>query len=82
MTQFVTRLDETLASRVDALVADGVVASRSDAVRLGLAILIDREARRRTADQIVQGYLDRPQTDDEVAWADAATVRMIEEESW
>lgn len=40
MTQLVTRVDEDLASRVDELVAEGVVESRSDAVRRGLRVLI------------------------------------------
>lgn len=82
MTQFVTRIDDRLAKDVDELVAAGVVTSRSHAVRLGLRHLIDRYRRDRTAARIVEGYLRRPQTDNDVGWADEATRRMIAEEPW
>jgi len=82
MTQFVTRLDASLAAEVDHLVTTGVVASRSEAVRLGLTQLVDQYRRERTASAIVDGYRRRPQTADEVAWADDSTLRMIAEEPW
>ena len=82
MTQFVTRIDEHLASLIDELVAEGVVDSRSDAVRRGLRSLVDQHRRRRTAEAIVRGYRDLPQSEEEVGWADQATVRMIGEEPW
>jgi Arc/MetJ-type ribon-helix-helix transcriptional regulator len=82
MAQLVTRIAQDLAERIDALVADGVVESRSDAVRQGLHALIELTRRRRTAEEIVAGYIVRPQTEREVAWADEATVRMISDEPW
>jgi Arc/MetJ-type ribon-helix-helix transcriptional regulator len=82
MTQFVTRIDDHLASLIDELVAEGVVDSRSDAVRRGLRGLVDQHRRRRTAEAIVRGYRDLPQSEEEVGWADEATVRMIGEEPW
>lgn len=82
MTQFVTRIDDDLAAAVDALVSEGAVESRSDAVRRGLWALVDEERRRRTAEAIVAGYRARPQEADEVAWADEAAIRMISEEPW
>lgn len=82
MTQLVTRIDEDLASRIDELVAEGVVESRSDAVRRGLRVLIDQHRRRRTAEAIIGGYQTHPQTEEEVGWADEATYRMIGEEPW
>jgi Arc/MetJ-type ribon-helix-helix transcriptional regulator len=82
MTQFVTRLDASLAAEVDQLVVAGVVASRSEAVRLGLTRLVDQYRRERTGAAIVDAYRRRPQTADEVAWADNATRRMIAEEPW
>ncbi len=82
MTQLVTRIDDNLVSLVDELVEEGVVESRSDAVRRGLRVLVDQQRRLRTGDAIVQGYRDRPQTVEEVGWADAATVKMIGEEPW
>lgn len=82
MPQLVTRVEDGLVREIDDLVAEGVVASRSDAVRLGLEALIDRHRRRRTAQAIVEGYRRRPQTEAEVGWADEATRRMIAEEPW
>ena len=83
MTQLVTRIDTDLAESIDRLVAEGVVVeSRSDAVRKGLYALIEQTRRRRIAEAIVSGYTRHPQTEDEVAWADRATVQMIANEPW
>ena len=82
MAQLVTRIPDALAEDLDRLVAEGVVASRSEAVRLGLERLVDRERRRRIGQAIVDGYTRMPQTDDELLWTDEDTRRMIEEEPW
>lgn len=82
MTQLVARVDDAFIEAIDELIAEGVVASRSEAVRRGLQVLIDQSRRRRMADAIVRGYQAKPQTEDEWGWADEATVRMIGEEPW
>jgi Arc/MetJ-type ribon-helix-helix transcriptional regulator len=82
MAQFVTRIDDRLARDIDELVAEGVVASRSEAVRRGLEDLIDRHRRACTGRAIVDGYRRRPQTEAEIGWADEATRRMIRDEPW
>jgi len=82
MAQLVTRIDEQLASDVDELVKDGVVASRSEAVRMGLEQLIDRHRRQRVAAQITQAYRRFPQTVKETAGLDEATRALVEEEPW
>lgn len=82
MTQLVTRIDDDLAREIDALIAEGVVESRSDAVRRALRALVDRHRRRRIGEAIVAGYAQQPQTEEEIGWADEATVRMIAEEPW
>jgi len=82
MAQLVTRLDATLAAELDELVADGVFASRSEAVRLGLTRLIDEERRRRIGESIVAGYRRMPPTPSELADADAETRRLVQEEPW
>ena len=82
MAQLVTRVDDDLAAAVDQLVADGVVASRSDAVRAGLEGLVDRHRRARIGARIVAGYRTHPQTDAEVGWTDASSARMIADEPW
>lgn len=82
MSQLVTRIDDDLARDLDALVAEGVVESRSDAVRTALRELIDRHRRRRRAEADIAAYTAMPQTEDELWGIDEATRRMIEEEPW
>ena len=82
MAQLVTRVDEDLAAAVDELVAAGVVANRSEAVRLGLQRLVDRHRRDQLGAQIVAGYRAVPQADGEGDWADESSVKMIAEEPW
>lgn len=82
MPQLVTRVADELAASVDELVAAGVVASRSDAVRIGLERLVDRHRRDRIGAQIAAGYSATPQTEAELGWTDAASVQMVAEEPW
>jgi Arc/MetJ-type ribon-helix-helix transcriptional regulator len=82
MTQIVTRVDDQLAEAVDQLVASGAVASRSDAVRIGLQHLVDRHRRDAVGELINAGYRRLPQTAAEVGWADQATIMMIADEPW
>jgi len=82
MTQFVTRIDDELAGAIDALVSAGVVESRSDAVRIGLAQLVDRHRRRQIGESIAAGYRDLPQSDAELAGLDEATRALVAEEPW
>lgn len=82
VAQLVTRIPDSLAEELDRLVEQGVVSSRSEAVRLGLERLIDRERRRQIGQAIVDGYRRIPVTEEELEWADAATRDMMTEESW
>ncbi len=82
MAQLVTRIDEQLASDVDELVKEGVVTSRSEAVRMGLEQLIDRHRRQRVGAQITEAYRRLPQTGEETTGLDEATRALVEEEPW
>ena len=82
MAQLVTRISDALAAELDRLVEDGVAASRSEAVRLAVERLVDRERRRRIGQAIVDGYTRMPQTDEEQEWADAAARDMIGDDRW
>ena len=62
--------------------AAGVVASRSEAVRVGLERLVDRYRRSEVGARIVDGYRRHPQMAGEMGWADASSVGMIAEEPW
>jgi Arc/MetJ-type ribon-helix-helix transcriptional regulator len=82
MPQVVTRLDAGLLAAVDRLVEDGVVASRSDAVRLGLEKLVEEIRRAGIAASIVEGYRRTPQTSDELRRADEGLRALLVEEPW
>ena len=82
ITQLVTRVDDTLVAAIDAMVDSGMVASRSDAVRLALTRFVDQQTRADIGARIVKGYVQTPQTDQEVGWTEAATARMVAEEPW
>jgi len=82
MAQFVTRLDDRLAGEVDGLINDGVVANRSEAVRLALERLVDQHQRRQIGDEIATAYRRRPQTAEELAGLEEATRALIAEDPW
>jgi Arc/MetJ-type ribon-helix-helix transcriptional regulator len=82
MAQLVARLPHRLLEEVDELVAEGVVASRSEAARVGLEQLVDAHRRRRIGAQIVEAYRRQPQTDEELAGIEEATRALVEEEPW
>jgi len=82
MSQLVARLNDELLAQVDGLVAEGVVGSRSDAVRVGLQGLVERHRRQLVGRRIVDGYRQAPQTDDELMGLDQATKALVFEEPW
>lgn len=82
MAQFVTRLDDRLVGEVDGLIEDGLVANRSEAVRLGLERLVDQHRRRRIGKEIADAYRRRPQSAEELAGLDEATRALVSEDPW
>ncbi|WP_426571926.1 ribbon-helix-helix protein, CopG family [Aquihabitans sp. McL0605] len=82
MTQVVARLDDALAADLDALVASGVVASRSEGIRVAIERFVDEHRRAEVGRQIVAGYVAVPQDDDDGLWSDDQTIAMIEAEPW
>jgi Arc/MetJ-type ribon-helix-helix transcriptional regulator len=82
MTQLVARVDDSLVAAIDDLVAAGVVASRSEAMRVGLQTLVEDHRKRLVGERIVDAYLRLPQTDEELAGIDASTRALIAEEPW
>jgi Arc/MetJ-type ribon-helix-helix transcriptional regulator len=82
MAQLVTRVDDRLLAEVDELVSEGVAATRSDAVRLGLEALVERHRRQQTGQAIIDAYRRQPQDDEELAGLDQATRALIEDEPW
>lgn len=82
MSQLVTRIDDEMADAIDALIAAGEFASRSDVVREGIARLIDERRRQAIGDQIIAGYDRLPETADELRHAETAARAMIGDEPW
>ncbi|KJF15833.1 ribbon-helix-helix domain-containing protein [Acidithrix ferrooxidans] len=82
MPQIVTRLDEDLAKQVDKLIADGIVPSRSEAVRIGLEWFVDKHRRESIGLAIAESFLQRPQSEEEIIGIEGATKALIEEEPW
>ncbi len=82
IAQLVTRVSDELLVEIDELIAEGIVASRSDAVRAGLAAFVDGHRRRAVGQAIVDGYLRLPQQEDELAGLDEATRALVLEEPW
>ena len=82
MTTVAVRLPEHLVEGIDSLVAEGHYPTRTDVVRTALRALLEAHERREIDRQIVEAYTRMPQTDDELAIAEAALKALVEEEPW
>ena len=80
--QIAVRIPTALAEQLDALVTSGAYGTRADAVRAALEALLDAERRADVGRRIVDGYRRIPQEDAEVAAAEEAASRSIDEEPW
>lgn len=82
MTQLVARVDDSLVAAIDDLVEAGVVASRSEAMRISLQAFVEEHRRRQIGERIAAAYRRMPQSENELAGIDAGTKAMVEEEPW
>lgn len=80
--QLALRITDELAEQLDRVVADGRFANRTDAVRAAIGELVERERRAAVGAAIVAGYQRLPETEGELATADANLWRLLAEESW
>jgi Arc/MetJ-type ribon-helix-helix transcriptional regulator len=80
--QIAIRIPGILAAQLADLVATGRFETKADAVRTALEALIDAERRADVGRRIVEGYQGVPQEDSDVAAADHAASRSIDEEPW
>jgi Arc/MetJ-type ribon-helix-helix transcriptional regulator len=80
--QIAIRIPDTLAGKLEELVASGRFDTKADAVRAALEALIDAERRADLGRRIVEGYRRVPQEDVDVAAAAEAASRSIDEEPW
>lgn len=82
IAQLVIRIDDAMADAIDALIASGEFASRSDVVREGVSQLVDERRRRAIGDQIIAGYDRVPESPDELLQAEVSARAMIGDEPW
>jgi Arc/MetJ-type ribon-helix-helix transcriptional regulator len=82
MTQLVARVDDSLVAAIDDLVDAGLVASRSEAMRISLQAFVEEHRRRQIGERIAAAYRRNPQSEDELTGIDASTQALIEEEPW
>jgi metal-responsive CopG/Arc/MetJ family transcriptional regulator len=75
------QLTEELVTMLDQLAAS-TGQSRSHLIREALWRYLDDELRVRTDTQMVDGYVQAPETDDEVTVAELALRESIAEEPW
>jgi len=80
--QIAVRLPEDVLEQVDSLVERGEFATRTDAVRRGLELLLAMDERERIDAAIIAGYTAHPVTDEEMAWAWKSVRESIAEEPW
>ena len=71
-----------MVEAVDRLVADGVVANRSEAVRTGLEQLVDQARHAEIAAAILEGYRRIPPTSEELGRAEKGLRALVAEEPW
>jgi len=80
-TQTLVQLNDELIRRLDERAArEG--RSRSSLIREAIETYMVDEARDEISRQIIAGYERIPETDEEMAWAEASAREMIEEEPW
>jgi Arc/MetJ-type ribon-helix-helix transcriptional regulator len=82
MTSIAVRLSEETVAALDDLVAAGAYPNRSAAVRGAIDLLVTAREQVTVDRSVIESYGSHPQTDDEVAYARAATKALIEEEPW
>lgn len=78
--QFALSADHVV--QIDLMVKQGKFSSRADALRTALEAFLDAEQRRLIGEAIADGYRRIPQTEDELAGAEASARAMIAEEPW
>lgn len=81
-TQVAVKLPDRLIAELDELVAEGVFASRSHAVRYGLEAVVRQQQRELIDRGFADGFRRHPDTEDELADATRMAVDAIEDEPW
>jgi len=82
MTTVAVRLPDDLIASIDRLIAKGSFQNRTQAVKAGLASIIEEDARQEIDRRLIEGYANFPETDGEIEAARDSTRALISEEPW
>jgi len=82
MTQIAVKLPDGLVRELDELVAQGLFASRSSAVRRAVEIIVAGQRRDAIEEAYAIGYRRAPESESELAEAKRLAAQAIDEEPW
>jgi Arc/MetJ-type ribon-helix-helix transcriptional regulator len=82
LTQIALRIPEECIIELDELVAEGQVATRSEAARYAIVHFLEDRRTERDVQRLIDSYVAAPQTDEEVADALVVLNALIAEEPW
>ncbi len=81
MTRFTVSIPAELLEALDTTLTKGKE-NRSAALRRILEEAVRAEQERREVERYVAGYRERPQTDEELGWAEPTALERLEELPW
>jgi metal-responsive CopG/Arc/MetJ family transcriptional regulator len=84
-TQVAIRMNDQQLGDLDWIVVRCDFENRAEALRAALAAFVKREREREIDEQMIASYTAMPQTDDELAWSEAASRRGfpgLPDEDW
>lgn len=82
MTQIAVKLPDGLVCELDELVAQGLFASRSSAVRQAVEIIVSGRRRVALEEAYAKGYGEVPESEGELAEARRLATQAIDDEPW
>lgn len=82
MTQIAVKLPDGLVAELDGLVAQGVFANRSAAIRLAVETIVARQRRVVLEHAFLEGYRRQPESDSELAEARRLGEQAINDDPW
>lgn len=82
MTQIAVKLPDGLVRELDELVAQGLFASRSSAVRRAVEMIVSGQRRDALEEEYANGYRRAPESESELAEARRLATLAINDEPW
>ncbi|MGI8425106.1 MAG: ribbon-helix-helix domain-containing protein [Actinomycetota bacterium] len=82
MTTVAVRLPDEVIASIDRLIAKGSYANRTEAVKAGLAAIVQEHRRQEIDLLLTEAYSRSPETEEEIEAAASSTRALIAEEPW